>query len=175
VAHLDLAGRELGVDRALGAVAHRALDAHDELAAQVVGPIDDALHDAGAVAQVEEREVLAVLTAACDPAAQRHGAADVLRRELAAVVGAHHGPSRFRTWSTTSARGSASSSCVCRSRSFTTPCCCSSGPTTRARRAPDRSAALNCAFIDRWSKARSARTPAWRSSWVRSRATSPPV
>ena len=46
-------------------------DAHDVLAAHVDGVVDDALDDAGVVAQVDEREVLAVLAAAADPAAQR--------------------------------------------------------------------------------------------------------
>ena len=59
--------------------------------------------------------------------------------------------------------------------SFTFPLSTSSGPTTTARRAPERSAARNCAFIDRASKARSADSPARRSSAVTSRASSPPV
>jgi hypothetical protein len=51
-----------------------------------VGPVDDALDDAGVVAQVDEREVLAVLPAAGHPAAQRDRLADVLGAQLAAQM-----------------------------------------------------------------------------------------
>ena len=71
VADLDLAGGQVGVDGALGPGPHRAGDPHDVLVAQVVGAVDDALHDAGAVAEVDEGEVLAVLAPAGDPAAER--------------------------------------------------------------------------------------------------------
>ena len=54
-----------------GRAPHGAGDPHDVLAAQVVGAVDDALDDAGVVAQVDEGEVLAVLAAAGHPAAQR--------------------------------------------------------------------------------------------------------
>ena len=60
-----------GVDGALRAGAHDAGDPHDVLAAHVDVVVDDALHDAGVVAHVDERQVLAVLAAAGDPAAQR--------------------------------------------------------------------------------------------------------
>ena len=60
-------------------------------AAQVVRAVDHALDDAGVVAHVDEREVLAVLAAASDPAAHRHVLTDVVGAQLAAVVGAHRG------------------------------------------------------------------------------------
>ena len=69
-----------GVDGALGPHPHRAGDAHDVLAAQVGGAVDDALHDAGVVAQVDEGEVLAVLATPADPAAHVTTCADVLGR-----------------------------------------------------------------------------------------------
>ena len=53
--------------------------------------VDDALHDAGVVADVDERQVLAVLAAAGDPAADVTVCADVLGAQLAAEVGAHGG------------------------------------------------------------------------------------
>ena len=69
VADLDLAGRQVGVDGALRALADDAGDPHDVLAADVDGVVDDALHDAGVVADVDEGEVLAVLAPASHPAA----------------------------------------------------------------------------------------------------------
>ena len=86
VLQLDLSGGELGVDRALDAVLDRAGDAQHILVAQVVGLLDDALGDAGAVAQVDECEVLAVLSAALDPAAQGDLVSDVAGAQLAAPV-----------------------------------------------------------------------------------------
>ena len=62
----------------------------DVLRPQVVSAVDDALDDAGVVAQVDEGQVLAVLAPARHPAAQRHLPADVAGPQLAAVVGAHH-------------------------------------------------------------------------------------
>ncbi len=72
-----------------GSGAHDAGDPHHVLAAHVDVVVDDALHDAGVVAQVDEREVLAVLAAAGDPAAQGDGLADVLGAELTVLVAAH--------------------------------------------------------------------------------------
>ena len=77
-----------------GRCAHDAGDPHDVLAAHVDVVVDDALDDAGVVAHVDEREVLAVLAAAGDPAADADGLADVARAQLAAQVGAHRGRSR---------------------------------------------------------------------------------
>ena len=91
VADLDLAGREVGVDRALRALADDAGDPHDVLAAHVDVVVDDALDDARVVAQVDERQVLAVLATAADPAADADGLADVRRAQVAAQVGAHRG------------------------------------------------------------------------------------
>jgi hypothetical protein len=44
-----------------------------------------------------------------------------------------------------------------------------------ASSAPERSACLNCDFIERPSNARSARMPASRSAWVSSSAVAPPA
>ena len=88
VADLDLTGAQPGVDRALGPVPHHARDAHHVLAAQVGGPVDDALHDARAVAQVDEGQVLAVLAAPGHPAGTPTPSTDVGDPQLAAVVGA---------------------------------------------------------------------------------------
>ncbi len=55
------------VDRLAGPGPHDAGDAHDELPPQVVGVVDDALDDAGAVPQVDEGQVLAVLPGAPRP------------------------------------------------------------------------------------------------------------
>ena len=91
VADLDLAGGEVGVLGALGPAPHGAHHPQHVLAAQVDGAVDDDLDQAGAVAQVDEGEVLAVLAAAGHPAAQRHPLADVGGAEVAAVVGTHRG------------------------------------------------------------------------------------
>ena len=77
VADLDLAGRQVRVHGALGTGSHRAGDAHDVLRAQVVRAVDHALHEPRVVADVDEREVLAVLAAPRDPSAHRHGAPGV--------------------------------------------------------------------------------------------------
>ena len=55
----------------------------------VGGQVHHALHDAGAVAQVDERQMLAVLTSASHPAANGHLTADVGSPQPAAPVGAH--------------------------------------------------------------------------------------
>ena len=47
--------------------------------------------DAGVVAEVDERQLLAVLAAGGDPAAQADRLADVLGAQFAALVGAHGG------------------------------------------------------------------------------------
>jgi hypothetical protein len=54
-----------------------------------VGAVDDALHDTGVVAQIDEREVLAVLPPSANPAAERDCLPLVLGPQLAAHVGAH--------------------------------------------------------------------------------------
>src|SRR5690606_19518954 len=114
VPDLDLAGGQVGVGGALGPDPDHPGDAHDPLVAHVHGAVDDALDDALAVAQVDEREVLAVLAAAGDPAAQRHRLSCVGRAQLAAPVRAHapgrrvvgHSASTIvRTRATSSSRG----------------------------------------------------------------------
>ena len=52
-------------------------------------PVDDTLRHAGVVADVDERQVLAVLAPSGDPTAERDLFAGVLGSELPAVVGAH--------------------------------------------------------------------------------------
>ena len=69
VADLHVAGREVRVDRALGALPDGAGDPHDVLAAHVDRVVDDTLDDPRVVAHVDEGEVLAVLAAAGDPPA----------------------------------------------------------------------------------------------------------
>ena len=89
VADLDLAGRQVVVDRALGPHTDRARDLQDVLAAHIDVVVDDALDDARVVAQVDECQVLAVLTATTDPAAHADRAADVGLAQLTTQVGTH--------------------------------------------------------------------------------------
>ncbi len=49
---------------------------------------DDALHNAGVVPEVDEGQLLAVLAAMGDPAAERHLAIDVGRRQRSATIAA---------------------------------------------------------------------------------------
>ena len=91
VVDLDLAGGQRRVGGALGPRPDGAGDADHVLRAQVAGAVHHALHDAAVVPQVDEGEVLAVLTASVHPAAQRHSPASVVRSETAAQVGAHGG------------------------------------------------------------------------------------
>ena len=182
----------LGVDGALGPGPHGAGDPHDVLVAQVGGAVDHALHHAGAVAHVDEGQVLAVLAPAGDPAAQRRPVCPACAApQLAAPVRAQPGMpvavtvvslgghrSSSRRWSTTFVGRARRPACA-RRRGGRAPRRCRRPPPARPRsgrtRAPERSAAFIWAFIDRPSKARSARSPARRSSAVRSRAASPPV
>ena len=90
---LDCAGRNVRVDR-IGCARHDlAARAHDELGADRVGGlrclgralrVDDELHDAGVVAQVDEDQP-AVVAAAPDPAGDRNRTADVVGAEVAAI------------------------------------------------------------------------------------------
>ena len=96
--HLDVAGGELLVVLALGALAHDAGDLDGPLGADILGGVERGaagvlgverdLRHARAVAQVDEDEA-AVVAAVPDPAGQRDGLADVLGAELAAGVGVH--------------------------------------------------------------------------------------
>ena len=82
--HLDLAGHEVRIGAALGAQAHEPRHADHELVAQRFGGgerrgavgIEDDLHEAFAVAQVDEDDA-AVVAAAMDPAHQRDRLAEV--------------------------------------------------------------------------------------------------
>ncbi len=89
LAQLDPAGRQVLVDRALGPVAHDAGDAQHVLAANVDVVVDHALDDARVVSQVDEGQMLPVLTTTADPAADADGVADVLGAQLTAQVRAH--------------------------------------------------------------------------------------
>ena len=74
------------------------------------------------------------------------------------------------------ARGTLRCSSSLRSgRRPTVPASSSCGPTTSATSAPERSADLIWDFMERPSKARSARRPARRSSAVSATADSPPA
>ena len=102
--HLDLAGRELGVDGAhhlplllaelLAARAHRAAHADDPLGPHGLGEVvrlagglgvEDDLGEPVAVAQVDEDDV-AVIAPARDPAEEDDLLADVGRAQIAAAV-----------------------------------------------------------------------------------------
>ena len=85
--HLDLAGGQVRVPHALGAIAHRAGDADHPLAAELlrrrvgrrrVLGVEHDLHDALAVAKVDERDA-AVVAAVGHPPAERHLVAGVRR------------------------------------------------------------------------------------------------
>ena len=97
--HLDLAGHEVRVDRAFGARPHEAGHARctNSLRSVLGGRerrgavrVADDLHQAFAVAQVDEDDA-AVVAAAMDPAHQRDGLAEVAAVDAAAVVGAFQG------------------------------------------------------------------------------------
>jgi hypothetical protein len=77
VSELDLTGGQLVVDGALGAVPDGAGDLEHVLAAHIDRAVDHALEQARVVAQVDEGEVLAVLTTTADPATDPDGPADV--------------------------------------------------------------------------------------------------
>ncbi len=91
LADLDLAGRQVRVDRALRSGPHDAGDPHDVLAAHVHGVVDDALDHARVVTDVDERQVLAVLPAPGDPSTHRNRLADVDVAQLPTRVRAHRG------------------------------------------------------------------------------------
>ena len=91
VTDLDLTGREPGVDGALRTLAHDAGDPHDVFAADVDVVVDDALHDARVVAQVDEGEMLTVFPTTAHPTADADGLSDVRRAQIAAQVGPHRG------------------------------------------------------------------------------------
>ena len=78
VLHVDRAGGQERVLHALGSRYDRAGDAHDVFTPQVVLFVNDALDDAGVIAQVDEGQLLAVLSAIVDPTAQGDLAVDVV-------------------------------------------------------------------------------------------------
>ena len=96
---LDLAGRQVGVDVALGPRADLADDLDAVLVAQVVGAAlgehlvaGHDLDDTAGVAQVEERHP-AVIAPPGHPARERDGLAGVVGTQGAGLVGAEHGRS----------------------------------------------------------------------------------
>jgi len=94
--HFDLAGIEVVVDGAVRTVAHHAGGAQAELVAHMFGCLEhlgllriaDDLHQALAVAQIDENDA-AVVAATMHPAAQADGLAEQSLGSEAAVVGSH--------------------------------------------------------------------------------------
>ena len=92
---LDLAADQVGIDRALGARPHASGGRDDEFVAELFGDrergravgIADDLHQAFAIAQVDENDA-AVVAAAMNPSADRHGFAQSLAVDTAAIIGA---------------------------------------------------------------------------------------
>ena len=145
-------GREIDVRHAGGSLAHDAHDPHDPLATKLlrggvrhgsVVRMEHGLHDALAIAQVDERHA-AVVAAVGDPAAQRHLVAGMRQAELAARVRPHRGDHRGRIHHGASRRSRPASSSVAtvscspsaRRRSVTTPPASSRSPTIAANAAP---------------------------------------
>ncbi len=99
-AHLDGAGGHLVVLGALAAPLHRPAHLQHVLAARLAGDgvgsgllrVEDHLHDAAGVSQVDEDEA-AVVAAAVHPAGQCHVLALVFGAQVAAVVSLQHVPS----------------------------------------------------------------------------------
>ena len=97
---LDLAGRKVRVDRLVGASRHPTRHLHNPLAAHLsreavrlrvqVG-VEDGLHDAGAVAQVNEDQV-AVIPSPVNPSRQRNLPSLVVTSQLSAVDRLEHVP-----------------------------------------------------------------------------------
>src|SRR5207237_180938 len=128
--------------------------------------IDDDLHHARGIANVEEHDT-AVVSTVCDPAAHDDRAPHVLGAQITRSVRAHHqtDPSfLIRNRAATSARGTSRCSPLTRSFTATTPSASSRGPSITPQRAPTRSAAPHCFFAERLPYARSADRPSARSS-----------
>ena len=97
---LDLAGGEVRVDRLVGTLRHAARHLHDPLASHLPGEVvrlrvqvgvEDGLHDAGAVAQVDEYQV-AVVPSPVNPSRQRNLLSLVVASQLSAVDRLEHVP-----------------------------------------------------------------------------------
>ena len=91
----DLAGRQVGVDGLVGAPGDAAGDLDDPFAADLPGEfvrfgvqvgVEDGLHDAGSVAQVDEDEV-AVVSPPVDPSRQGDLLSLVVASQFSAVDG----------------------------------------------------------------------------------------
>ena len=146
---LDLAGRQVRVDRLGRAGDDLALRLQDELVANLVRDagrlgralrVDHELHLAGVVAQVDEDEA-AVVAARVGPARDGQPFADVLGAQFAAVkVAPAHGPVRVATTSpsaTVTSWRPAARTTASPSRRITTV------------RAPERDACDSCPFVER--------------------------
>ena len=86
LSELHFAGGQRRVHRALGAGPHSPRNSQHVLRPQVVRPVDDALNDPGVVAHVYEREMLAVLAPAPEPAANADHPSGVAGPKRTAVV-----------------------------------------------------------------------------------------
>ncbi len=160
--HLDLARRELRVDRALGPRSDRTRDLQHPLPPDVMDVlglhvlrVHHHLDEAGGVPKVEEDDAPVVATRR-HPTGERHLGAGVAHAQRAGAARPHarrslgHAPSfRATNRATSSARGTSTCSPVARSFTATASRVSSSRPTITATAAPERSAAFHCAFTDR--------------------------
>ncbi len=143
--HLDAPRVQARVDGLGGAGADDPLGLHDELRPQrmrdgvggrlLVG-VEDELHEAGLVAQVDEDEA-AVVAAAGHPARQRDARALVAGAQVAAQVGA---PAHRRSSSTSPSSATRRCSPEVMSRTLASPAPHSSSPTMTTVPAPRREA-----------------------------------
>ncbi len=175
---LELARRQVGVDRLLRAADDRAGGAQHVLGAELVGRartaspavvgVEDELDDAGAVAQVDEDQA-AVVAAAVDPAGDPRLGVDAVAEHLAApgVAVPVRAQGRERSLIRLSLRpGSASpvSTARCSPLSMSRSCAEPSASRMTTRRAPIRSACLSWPLRPRPARSTSAESPALRSS-----------
>src|SRR3954454_6003602 len=185
---LDLACRQVRVDFLLGALDDLALGGDDVLGAQVLGEaervagglrVDDELHDAGAVAQVDEDQA-AVVAAAVHPSGQAHLGAAAVGAQLPAPRVAvdvrlrrlpHAGCRPF------SARATAADadSTVCWSPDSMSLSDIPSSPRMATYRAPRRSACLSWPFIERPANSCCTARPARRASVASANAAARPL
>src|SRR5581483_3740908 len=140
---LDLAGRQVRVDRLRRARDDLADGLDDELVAELLrdlGFLEDELHLAGVIAEIDEDES-AVIAARVDPAGEGQALPDVLRTHKTALkVAPAHGALRVATRSS-----SATAWSVLPSRRTVAP----PAPTTTIVLAPDRPACVSWPFSER--------------------------
>jgi hypothetical protein len=152
--HLDAPGLEARVDRLRGAGPDDALGLDDELGPQRVGDlvrdpvlvgIDDELHEAGLIAQVDEDQA-AVVAAPGHPARERHPGTFVAGAQVASEVRAPaHRPSSPTSASSATRRCSPEPM----SRTVASPAPHSSSPTMTTLPAPRREASSSVRFSRR--------------------------